>query len=301
MEGDGVICSAVDILPTEFAKEASQHFGDILSHFIGSLASLKDTDGLPAHLERACIAHDGALTSLYAYIPRMRNSDLEDISENLANSNINKKEYTILVSLSGHLFDQFLINEALDIIEASGGSFHLVKCQVGQSTDAMSYSELEVGADDSAVLDKIINSLTSISTSSENLGFLASDTNMISLKLGKVRQGGIEEEYDMKKKHLVLILGAGRVCQPAVELLTSIGSISSRQWLKSCIEPEFEEQNCVEVIVASLYLKDAEEIIKGIPNAVAVQLDIMDHGSLYKYISQVAFALHISNTVKCHI
>ncbi|WP_161976925.1 hypothetical protein, partial [Xylella fastidiosa] len=26
------------------------------------------------------------------------------------------------VSLSGHLFDQFLINEALDIIEAAGGS-----------------------------------------------------------------------------------------------------------------------------------------------------------------------------------
>lgn len=48
------------------------------------------------------------------------------------------------VSLSGHLFDKFLINEALDIIEASGGSFHLVKCQVGQSADAMSYSELEV-------------------------------------------------------------------------------------------------------------------------------------------------------------
>ena len=48
------------------------------------------------------------------------------------------------MSLSGHLFDQFLINEALDIIEAAGGSFHLVKCQVGQSTDALSYSELEV-------------------------------------------------------------------------------------------------------------------------------------------------------------
>lgn len=48
------------------------------------------------------------------------------------------------VSLSGHLFDQFLINEALDIIEAAGGSFHLAKCQVGQSTDTVSYSELEV-------------------------------------------------------------------------------------------------------------------------------------------------------------
>lgn len=48
------------------------------------------------------------------------------------------------VSLSGHLFDQFLINEALDIIEEAGGSFHLVKCQVGQSSKALSYSEVEV-------------------------------------------------------------------------------------------------------------------------------------------------------------
>lgn len=52
--------------------------------------------------------------------------------------------YNWQVSLSGHLFDQFLINEALDIIETAGGSFHLVKCQVGQSSAAPSYSELEV-------------------------------------------------------------------------------------------------------------------------------------------------------------
>lgn len=42
------------------------------------------------------------------------------------------------------MFDTFKINGALDIIEDAGGSFHLVKCQVGQSADAMSYSELEV-------------------------------------------------------------------------------------------------------------------------------------------------------------
>jgi alpha-aminoadipic semialdehyde synthase len=54
------------------------------------------------------------------------------------------KKYSTLVSLSGHLFDKFLINEALDIIEAAGGSFQLVRCEVGQSIDDTSYSELEV-------------------------------------------------------------------------------------------------------------------------------------------------------------
>ena len=57
--------------------KASQHFGDILSQFIGSLASIRDIEELPAHLRRACIAHGGALTTLYEYIPRMQNSDSE--------------------------------------------------------------------------------------------------------------------------------------------------------------------------------------------------------------------------------
>lgn len=30
------------------------------------------------------------------------------------------------------------------MIEAAGGSFHLAKCELGQSADAESYSELEV-------------------------------------------------------------------------------------------------------------------------------------------------------------
>lgn len=32
---------------------------------------------LPMHLRRACIAHRGALTSLFEYIPRMRKSESE--------------------------------------------------------------------------------------------------------------------------------------------------------------------------------------------------------------------------------
>ncbi|KAL7174871.1 hypothetical protein ACSBR2_028646 [Camellia fascicularis] len=296
MDGNGLICSAVDILPTEFAKEASQYFGDILSQFIGSLASVREIEELPAHLGRACITHRGALTSLYEYIPRMRNSNTEDLSKTRASCHSNKKKYNLLVSLSGHLFDQFLINEALDIIEAAGGSFHLINCQVGQSADAMSYSDLEVGADDSAVLDQIIDSLTSIANPSENYGFQRKELNAISLKVGRIHK---EKRCDTKKKTVVLILGAGRVCRPAVELLTSIGSISSQQWLKTCMEADFEEQNDVHVIVASLYLKDAEEITEGIPNATAVQLDIMDHGSLCKYISQVEVVISLLPS-SCH-
>ncbi|KAL8226221.1 hypothetical protein R6Q57_018778, partial [Mikania cordata] len=260
-----------------FIIKASQHFGDVLSHFIGNLASMKDIEDLPLHLRRACIAHGGALTHLYEYIRRMRNS--EEISENIADGLSNKKRYTILVSLSGHLFDQFLINEALDIIEAAGGSFNLIKCQVGQCTDSMSYSELEVGADSSAVLDEIVDTLTSIANQKEDD---KGNTNILSLKVGEVKDASIKLGCGSKKRNTVLILGAGRVCRPAVEFLASLGSNSSCK-----IAAEFEEHNYVQVIVASLFLKDAKEIIEGIPDAIAVELDVMDHDNLYKYISEV--------------
>lgn len=292
MDGDGVICLAVDILPTEFAKEASQHFGDILSKFIRSLASTENISELPAHLRRACIAHKGTLTSLYEYIPRMRNSDSVDSSET-GSSQSKKKRYTISVSLSGHLFDQFLINEALDIIEAAGGSFNLVRCEVGQSANVMSFSELEVCADESVVLDQIIDSLTSLANHDENGQIFNKETNTLSLKVGRVNGCAATEDRDDLRKPAVLILGAGRVCQPAAEFLASIGSVSSHHWFKMLMTTDSEELNDVKVIVASLYLKDAEETIHGIPNATAIQLDAMDYKSLCKYVVQVEVVISL--------
>ncbi|KAH9804895.1 alpha-aminoadipic semialdehyde synthase [Citrus sinensis] len=224
LEGNGLVCQAVDTLPTEFAKE---------------------------------------------------------------------------VSLSGHLFDQFLINEALDIIEAAGGSFHLVKCQVGQSTEALSFSELEVGADDSAVLDQIIDSLTSLANASENNRDQISGINRISLRIGKVQETATQKGPGTKGTSSVLIIGAGRVCRPAAELLASFGS-PSHQMQKTCMETDFEWQNDIRVLVASLYLKDAEEVIEGIPNAEAVQLDVSDHKSLCKCISQVEIVISLL-PASCHV
>ncbi|KAL2936411.1 Alpha-aminoadipic semialdehyde synthase [Bienertia sinuspersici] len=225
MEGSGVICSAVDILPTEFAKE---------------------------------------------------------------------------VSLSGHLFDDFLINEALDKIEAAGGSFRLVKCHVGQSTDAMSYSELEVGADDISVLDQIIDSLTSLASKSAKHGTMENQPNKFSFAADKIQENGLECGAKTRRKTSVLILGAGRVCQPAAEFLTSIKSLSSGPLLEKCMDVNIDVEDDIQVIVASLYLKDAEEVIEGIPDATAVQLDVSDKESLHKYVSQVEVVISLL-PASCHV
>uniref|UniRef100_A0A803MFB7 Saccharopine dehydrogenase (NAD(+), L-glutamate-forming) n=1 Tax=Chenopodium quinoa TaxID=63459 RepID=A0A803MFB7_CHEQI len=300
MEGTGVICSAVDILPTEFAKEASQHFGTILSQFIGHLASTKDFDVLPPHLKQACIVHRGALTPLYEYIPRMRESASDELSQNLPDFHPNKKTHTQLVSLSGHLFDDFLINEALDRIEAAGGSFRLVKCHVGQSADSTSYSELEVGADDSKVLDQIIDSLTSLANIRGKKGTVENQPNKFSLTVGKIQENGLDHGNQTKRKAGVLILGAGRVCQPAAEFLVSIKDLSSCPLFEKCMDLNIDVENDIQVTVASLYLKDAEEVIQGIPDAIAVQLDVSDKESLHKYVSQVEVVISLLPP-SCHV
>jgi alpha-aminoadipic semialdehyde synthase len=182
------------------------------------------------------------------------------------------------VSLSGHLFDKFLINEALDIIEAAGGSFQLVRCEVGQSIDDTSYSELEVGADDTATLDKIVDSLTSLSNAHGGDHDARKETEL-ALKIGKVNECGTGDTVD-KEGPKVLILGAGRVCRPAAQFLASYPNICSYG-----VDDNNTDQ--IHVIVASLYQKDAEEIVEGIKNATATQLDVADIGSLSDLVSQV--------------
>lgn len=98
-----------------------------------------------------------------------------------------------------------------------------------------------------------------IANASEDDEVVTSDTNMVSLKFGSFQNGDITKSYNGRKS-AVLILGAGRVCQPATELLASVGSTTSHQWLKSCTTSDYSEQNRVHVIVASLYMKDAEEV-----------------------------------------
>lgn len=120
--------------------------------------------------------------------------------------------------------------------------------------DRFSYCFGQVGAHDRAVLNQIVDSLTSLANPDESNG------TRISLKVGKVQQNDMNKGNDTKRKAAVLIIGAGRVCRPAVELLTSNENTSSREWYKACLNTDFEGQNAVEVVVASLYLKDAEEV-----------------------------------------
>lgn len=183
-------------------------------------------------------------------------------------------------------------------------------------------STSQIGADDKAVLDKIIDSLTSLANPREE--HVDSENDMISLTLGKLKDSGIEAGNGVRSEAAVLILGAGRVCRPAAEFLTAVDRDLSKKWIDSYFTEDMKEKtSSVHVIVASLFLKDAEEvslelftskfrimfgylikddegksklrsafydmeqITEGLPNATAIQLDITNEEKLHHYITQV--------------
>ena len=73
VEGRGPVVLAVEILPAELPREASEEFSKALAHFLPMLAETDfsvpfDELDLPPELKRATIVHRGRLTPDYAYI-----------------------------------------------------------------------------------------------------------------------------------------------------------------------------------------------------------------------------------------
>ncbi len=71
--GEGVVVMAVDILPSELPRDASEYFSRVLLPYVPALASADytvpfDDLALPPEIKRAVIAHQGQLTPAYAYL-----------------------------------------------------------------------------------------------------------------------------------------------------------------------------------------------------------------------------------------
>lgn len=296
MNGEGVIFLAVDNLPTEVAKEATKHFGDVLSQFLGSMASSKGPEDLLPPIRKACIAHKGELTTLYGYIKRMR----EEAANHSDNASAGKT-YKTSVSLNGHLFDQFLINEALDIIEAAGGSFHLARCELGQTSDAMTYAEIEVSANDKDLLAHIVDLLAAVANSdNERINWgVENEIKESSVRNRESKDNSLQMKESSNEKFAVLILGAGHVSKPAIEFLALNGCNYYESQNSRIRETSREAVNNIQVIVASLYLQDAQKVIEGIPNTTAVEIDVNDHNHLLQYISEVDVVISLL-PASCH-
>ncbi|KAL2645399.1 hypothetical protein R1flu_012986 [Riccia fluitans] len=295
MDGDGVIILAVDCLPTELAKEATKHFGDVLLPFITNMAHAQTPDDMLHPIRRACIAHNGDLTPLYEYIQVLRGGETKNLQTSPKLNHQKNGSLTRVISLNGHLFDQFLINEALDLILEAGGRFRSTTCRVGHSDDEPSHAALEVEADSEKILDQIVDSLAAIasheeSSSNKNCIRARSPERSVYLASKSLRIMNSNSE-DVSK---VLILGAGRMCEPAVKYLASQGNVFPPD------DSPAQDGLNVHVIVASLFLRDAQKVTAGVPNAFPLQLDISDYALLRTCISKADVVISLLPP-DCHI
>lgn len=74
-EGRGPVVLAVDILPSELPREASEYFGDVLMQYIPAIAQADysvpfEELALPPEIKRAVIVYQGELTPDYCYIKK---------------------------------------------------------------------------------------------------------------------------------------------------------------------------------------------------------------------------------------
>jgi alpha-aminoadipic semialdehyde synthase len=72
-KGDGILVMAVDILPAELPRDASDGFADVLVNFVKPISDADfaehfDDLDLPKAIKKGLILHNGELTPDYKYI-----------------------------------------------------------------------------------------------------------------------------------------------------------------------------------------------------------------------------------------
>jgi len=77
-KGEGMVVMAVDILPSELPKDASEFFSRALSDYVAPIANADystpyEEINLPASLKKAMILHHGQLTPPYKYLEKIVN------------------------------------------------------------------------------------------------------------------------------------------------------------------------------------------------------------------------------------
>ncbi len=88
------------------------------------------------------------------------------------------------IKLSGHLLDSGLINRALDLIIETGGSFQVLKFELGKQRQSTSTAEVKVSAPSDELMEDILSQLI-------DLGAIDSQAELPDAKLIAVTQTGV--------------------------------------------------------------------------------------------------------------
>lgn len=223
MDPNNKLVLAVDILPSELPREASNHFGDCLFPFLSHLCE----EQLPPILQDATICQKGSLMPKFAYIDKMR-------GERARSASIEVDERTVVIQLTGHLFDTGLINEILDLIERMGLKFSielatLIKSQeLGDSRLISNRARTLVVLQVAAPAGEVFNQKRSLDDIVTMLRTLVHETPQAQATLSVVDalEGEVSVPFEQDpldfssfESGTVLVLGSGMVSAPAIEYL----------------------------------------------------------------------------------
>jgi alpha-aminoadipic semialdehyde synthase len=295
----GVLMMGVDNLPSELPVDASAHFGQqlvpflkVLSESDGSLPFDQQND-LPASLKHAVITAGGSLTPNFAYIQALRNSRAASTAASSAKSQSSSQ----LIRVRGHLFDTGLINRIIDLCEeredVSARLLQVVPGRNRQESNSMSVAVLEIRSSSDSGVTEVVQRIeklcarfalasatiqhvpTQIKNDNDRASALSSPslsgphpsakaTTQSPDSITPAAAAAAAAASAIHPSRRVLVLGSGYVSGPCVRYL--------------CRDPRNE------VIVLSADGPQAAALVKGIPNASAIALDVSNTERLSHYI-----------------
>jgi alpha-aminoadipic semialdehyde synthase len=250
-EPRGILFHAVDHLPSECPRDASEHFSRVLAPFVSTIARCAGGDALPVEqqlaslpppLAGAMLCCNGALTPNFAYIAQLR----EAAAKAQAGRGLRRarNESFLAVRLAGHLFDKRVVNDALDAVELRGASAHIIDVSLGRDLSAPTELRLQVlassaaaaaagaasgavgRADPGAIIAAVLDDLRRITAAAgATLAVEGSDSNAASAFRGPVQLDAaavasvLPVSPPAAAQRCVLVLGAGFVAGPCVAFL----------------------------------------------------------------------------------
>jgi len=234
LDEPGVLFHAVDHLPSELPREASEHFGDCLLQFLPALSSGRAPDvpnpngagtdiDLPVQMRGAIIAEGGELTKDFKYIHQLAKvneaavievdaPEFHDLQHHQHGAHASQAAPACeTLELTGHLFDTRMINNVCDLTEKANCRLKVLHIDVGSMVTEMSSA-----------------SVLLMAQSEKQLAGLVAEVKAAAAKVNiVVREGGtrglasVEPPVAVSKEsqRSVLLLGSGMVCGPLVEYL----------------------------------------------------------------------------------
>jgi len=223
LDDPGVLFHAVDHLPSELPREASEHFGDCLLPFLPDLAHARDSEELSPQIRGAIIAEGGRLAPDFRYIDQLRSlsgADADDAGSaggpaGLQAHGVHGPPACATLEMSGHIFDTNTINRVCDVAESAKARLHILSVDVGTTAHDESFLSVLVMAQTEEHLKKVEAEIEGVAAEAKvALRRVGPESRA---KSAQARGGATLQLAGPKRE--VLVLGAGFVSGPLVEYL----------------------------------------------------------------------------------